>query len=355
MYSVSDGNLTSMRSMGAQFKQEKDGFPPEQRPIVQYINSGVIYLDKPSNSSAGEINTWIKNILRVEKTHHKGFLESNASGCLLVGIGNATRLLKSMSKSDNEYVAIFHFYGKINIRDLTNSCESLVGQIFQRPPTISLGNRDLRIRTIHTLDVLEFDEKKNLALLKICCEEYTRIHLLCYHIGLMLGIGGKMEEVRRVKYGNFNEYEKLVTMYDIIDAYWMYTTLKDERYLRKVILPLETLLVSHRRIIVKDSAVAALCFGAKLIKSGIMYVDNDIEKGDDIVYVTSKGEAIALAIAKYSTVGIVEGSKFFIAKTTRVIMEKEHYRRQWTEMRKRRQVKESAKETARKRFRCDKE
>ncbi|VDL41989.1 unnamed protein product [Hymenolepis diminuta] len=339
--------------MGAHFNREKEGFSPEQRPIVQYINFGIIYLDKPSGPSAGQINTWIKDILHVQKTRHKRFFESNTSGCLLVGIGNATRLLKSISKSDNEYVAVLHFYGKINIRDLTNSCESLSGQIFQRPPFICRGNRDLRIRTIRTLNVLEFDDKQNLALLKISCEEYTRIHLLCNQIGLMLGVGGKMEELRRVKYGNFNEYEKLVTMYDIIDAYWMYITLKDERYLRKIILPLETLLVSHRRIIVKDSAVAALCFGAALVNSDIIYLDNDIEQGDDIVFVTSKGEAIALAVAKYSTARIVGGSTCFIAETKRVIMEKEHYRRQWTEIRKRRQAEEGTNEIAIKRFRCD--
>lgn len=45
-------------------------------------------------------------------------------------------------------------------------------------------------------------------------------------------------------------------MHDLLDAQWMYDHLNDESYLRRVIRPLEALLVGHKRIIVKDSAVS---------------------------------------------------------------------------------------------------
>lgn len=44
-------------------------------------------------------------------------------------------------------------------------------------------------------------------------------------------------------------------MHDVIDATYAYLHNKDETYLRRVIKPLEALLVSHKRIIIKDSAV----------------------------------------------------------------------------------------------------
>ena len=47
----------------------------------------------------------------------------------------------------------------------------------------------------------------------------------------------------------------MVTMHDVIDATYAYMHNKDESYLRRVIKPLEALLVSHKRIIIKDSAV----------------------------------------------------------------------------------------------------
>lgn len=51
----------------------------------------------------------------------------------------------------------------------------------------------------------------------------------------------------------------LVTMHDVLDAQWLYENHSDESYLRRVIHPLETLLINHKRIIMKDSAVSSIC------------------------------------------------------------------------------------------------
>jgi len=47
----------------------------------------------------------------------------------------------------------------------------------------------------------------------------------------------------------------MVTMHDVLDAQYVYEHHKDEEYLRRIIRPLEALLVNHKRIVVKDSAV----------------------------------------------------------------------------------------------------
>lgn len=52
-----------------------------------------------------------------------------------------------------------------------------------------------------------------------------------------------------------SEEDGMVTMQDILDAQWLYENHGDESYLRRVIRPLESLLVNHKRIIIKDSAV----------------------------------------------------------------------------------------------------
>lgn len=48
----------------------------------------------------------------------------------------------------------------------------------------------------------------------------------------------------------------MVTMHDVLDAQWQLDHNKDESYLRRVIFPLEKLLVSHKRLVMKDSAVS---------------------------------------------------------------------------------------------------
>lgn len=50
-----------------------------------------------------------------------------------------------------------------------------------------------------------------------------------------------------------------MTMHDVLDAQWQYDHNKDETYLRRVIYPLEKLLISHKRLVMKDSAVRS-CF-----------------------------------------------------------------------------------------------
>lgn len=50
----------------------------------------------------------------------------------------------------------------------------------------------------------------------------------------------------------------MVTMHDVLDAQWQFDHNKDESYLRRVIFPLEKLLVSHKRLVMKDSAVSRL-------------------------------------------------------------------------------------------------
>lgn len=62
----------------------------------------------------------------------------------------------------------------------------------------------------------------------------------------------------------------MVTLHDVLDAQWMQDNTRDESYLRRVIAPLETLLTTYKRIVVKDSAVNAVCYGAKLMIPGLL-------------------------------------------------------------------------------------
>lgn len=79
-----------------------------------------------------------------------------------------------------------------------------------------------------------------------------------------------MQELRRVRSGAMSEADDLVTLHDVLDAQWMRDNQSDEKYLRKIIKPLETLLVGYKRIVVKDSTVNAICYGAKLMLPGLL-------------------------------------------------------------------------------------
>lgn len=118
-------------------------------------------------------------------------------------------------------------------------------------------------------------------------------------------------------------------MHDILDAQWLYDNHKDETYLRRAIRPLEALLTNHKRIIMKDSAVNAVCYGAKIMLPGILRYDDAIEMGQEIVVCTTKGEAICLAIAQMTTATMASCDHGIVAKIKRVIMERDTYPRKW--------------------------
>ena len=112
----------------------------------------------------------------------------------------------------------------------------------------------------------------------------------------------------------------MVTMHDVLDAQWMLDSNRDgesvapdshnltdrisvslvsaflraESYMRRVIKPLEALLTSHKRIVLKDSAVNAVCYGAKVLLPGVLRFDHGIEPNMEVVAMTTKGEAVAL-------------------------------------------------------------
>lgn len=104
---------------------------------------------------------------------------------------------------------------------------------------------------------------------------------------------------------------------------------RDETYLRKAIQPLETLLVGYKRLVVKDSAVNAITYGAKLMLPGLLRYESNIETHEECVLITTKGEAIAIGIAMMSAVEMTTCDHGVVAKVKRCIMERDLYPRRW--------------------------
>lgn len=105
--------------------------------------------------------------------------------------------------------------------------QRLVGALFQRPPLISAVKRQLRVRTIYENRLLEYDGKKHLgkipviyfvigdfflliAVFWVSCEAGTYIRTLCVHLGLLLGVGAHMAELRRVRSGIQSENVRII-------------------------------------------------------------------------------------------------------------------------------------------------
>lgn len=234
-------NFEQLNVRSAHFTPIPAGNSPLKRPLPSFLRYGFINLDKPSNPSSHEVVAWIRRILRVDKTGHSGTLDPKVTGCLIVCINRATRLVKSQQSAGKEYVAIVRLHDAVagGEAQLARAIQTLTGALFQRPPLISAVKRQLRVRTIYKSKLIEFDDARHLGVFWVSCEAGTYIRTLCVHLGILLGAGGHMQELRRVRSGAMTEHDGLVTMHDILDAQWMLDNRKDEGYLRRVVRPLE--------------------------------------------------------------------------------------------------------------------
>lgn len=306
------------------------GSSPLSRPLDLYMLYGIINLDKPVNPSSHEVVSWIKRIMKCEKTGHSGTLDPKVSGCLLVCLNRATRLVKAQQSAGKEYVAIVRFHSDVgSAARVQQGLDMLTGACFQRPPVISAVKRQLRIRTIYEVKLCEYSAKRQMAAFWLSCEAGTYVRTMCVHLGLMLGVGAHMQELRRVRSGVLDENRFMSTMHDVLDAQFMYDTLRDEKYLRRTVMPLELILTNYPRIVVKDSAVNAICYGAQLMIPGVLRFEKNIEVGAEIVMMTTKGEAIATGIAQMTTAVIASVDHGCVAVIKRVIMERDTYNVRW--------------------------
>jgi len=303
------------------------GIPPEKRSLKMHMSLGAINLDKTSGPTSHEIAAWVKRILEVEKAGHSGTLDPKVSGILPVLLGDATRIMDTLLLAGKEYICLMRVHKPQPKKRLFDVCKEFMGPIFQKPPLKSSVVKELRIRTIYYLDVLEIEEQR--VLMRVGCQAGTYIRKLCFDIGLALGTGANMEELRRTRAGPFREDETLVTLHQLKDAYMTWKETGDETGLRRVILPVEAALRHLPRLVIADNAVDAICHGAPLALPGLLRLETDISKGDIVALFTLKGEAVGIGRANMNSRELLDGKTGIAVLTERVIMEPGTYPKAW--------------------------
>ena len=140
----------------------------------------------------------------------------------------------------------------------------------------------------------------------------------CHDIGQSLGCGAHMQELRRTKAGTFNE-STLFTLQDLSDAFWYYKNEGNEKFIRKIIQPVETALFMPK-IWISDSAVEPLCHGTNLMMPGIIKFNSGINKNDTAAILTLKDELVCLGKALMSSEEINRAKKGIAVNVNKVFM-----------------------------------
>ncbi len=306
--------------------ESKHGFRPEERPLVERIRLGVAIVDKPQGPTSHQVSAWMRDMFGVEKAGHSGTLDPRVTGVLPVALSNATRALDAVLAGDKEYVGVMQLHQDLDERRVRSMVSRFVGDIYQVPPVRSAVKREQRTRHVSEFEVVEVSGRN--VLFRVRCESGTYVRTLCVDVGDALGVGANMVDLRRTRTATMTEAEAhpLNAFRDAI-AYWKEE--KDEAPLRDLVQPMERLLAHLPRIVVKDTAVDALCHGANLAVPGVAKLSPHIRRGALVALLTGKDEAVALSKALMTSDEIVVAKSGVAADTARVLMEPKTYPKLW--------------------------
>ncbi len=302
------------------------GYPPSARPVPTMLEYGLVPLDKPRGPTSHEIVAWTKRLLDIQRAGHSGTLDPPVSGLLPIGLGRATRALSLLLLFPKEYRGVMRLHSPVPRKHLDAIIAEFTGEIFQRPPQRSSVSRRTRSRTVYELEITE--AAGNLFLFRCLCQSGTYIRKLVYDIGEVLGVGATMVELRRTRVGPLSEAGGLVTLHQLNDAMYRLKN-GDEALLRSLVLPIEDTLGNIPRIVVRDSAVDAICHGARLGIPGILSLSDGVKKDDTVVLMSSKLELVAIGKALLSSDEIRSHQKGLASTTERVIMTQGTYPKLW--------------------------
>ncbi|HNR25158.1 MAG TPA: RNA-guided pseudouridylation complex pseudouridine synthase subunit Cbf5 [Methanobacteriaceae archaeon] len=301
------------------------GCHPKKRPMEEHLHKSIINLDKPMGPTSHQVDSWVKKILRAEKTGHGGTLDPRVTGVLPVGVDDATRAIQLLLSAPKEYVCLMRLHHPVAQARVCQVLEEFTGKIFQTPPLRSAVKRELRVRSIYYVHILEMDEQD--VLFRIGCEAGTYIRKYCHDVGEALGVGAHMAELRRTRVGSFQE-DTLHTLQDLTDAYVAWQE-GDETLLRECLLPMEAAASHLPLMVVRDSAVDALCHGADLAAGGILALSPDLKSGDMVRVETLKGELVAAGLTLQPSREIQQLSQGIMVDIKKVFMEPGTYPRMW--------------------------
>ncbi len=337
LFFIMNKNLSNhLLLKSTQFSCDELGTVPIERSIDELLEKGFVNIDKDCGPTSHTVADNVKKVLGVSKTGHSGTLDPKVTGVLVMGLGRATRLMEYMLKSDKVYVCLMYVHQKVSRDKIEQALKKFTGEIMQMPPIVSAVKRQLRPRTIYSIDLLDYADEGQNILFKVSCQHGTYIRKLCSDLGEHLGVGAQMAELRRTKAGPFVEEDFSLGVDKLRNLFELYLKHDDgskdldnmsrfEQELRKYVRPMEDLLCEFKKIYVHDSSIDSLSHGYDLAVPGVSKLSSDIEKDEVVAIMSSKGELIAMGTAIMTSGEIMDAKEGMCATIDKVFMDVGYY------------------------------
>ena len=204
------------------------------------MSDGFLVVDKAPGMTSHDVVAVARKALGTRKVGHAGTLDPMATGVLVLGFGNGTRLLQYITDGDKSYTATV-VLGAATITDdregeiisevdasqvtddqIKSGLAKMVGEIQQRPSSVSAVKVDgeraydrvragevfelaARTITISSIDILEIRRVK-LRIevdIDVTCSAGTFIRAIARDLGSDLKVGGHLSALRRTRVAGF--------------------------------------------------------------------------------------------------------------------------------------------------------
>lgn len=198
---------------------------------------GLVLVDKEPGWTSHDVVAKSRGRLGTRKVGHAGTLDPPATGLLLVGVGNMTRLLRFLTALPKTYVGevvlgtetttlddtgettATHDMSSVSTEQVRREAARLTGDIMQVPPMVSAVKidgkrlhelaregkeveRQARAVTIHAFSVGE-PTGPGVYPVEVTCSSGTYIRTLAADLGTALGGGAHLRNLRRTAAGSF--------------------------------------------------------------------------------------------------------------------------------------------------------
>jgi tRNA pseudouridine55 synthase len=212
------------------------------------MQHGFLVVDKQPGMTSHDVVSVARRSLETRKVGHAGTLDPMATGILVLGFNNGTRLLQYITEGDKDYLATI-VLGSATVTDdsqgevvtstdashisdeqIKDEIAKMRGTILQRPSSVSAikidGERAYnRVRsgedvvlparevTISSLEILQI-RRMGSAIevdIHVTCSAGTFIRAIARDCGAALGVGGHLNSLRRTRIAGFG-LERAITL-----------------------------------------------------------------------------------------------------------------------------------------------
>lgn len=296
-------------------REKKKQFRRDKRDV-----HGWVVLDKPVGMTSTHAVSIIKRLFSAKRVGHAGTLDPLASGCLPIGLGEATKTVPFVMDGRKLYRFTIRWGEERDTDDtegrtIANSDQrptpeairallpAYIGTIQQVPPkysaikiegeraydlardgeTVELAARPVQIDRLELVEVPDADH----AVLEAECGKGTYVRSLARDLGRVLGCYGHVSQLRRLSVGPFAE--KTMILVEDLEAL-CHRAASGEGSLADALMPVETALDDIPALAISRSDAARLTRGQAVLLRG-----RDAPNFRGTVYVTVSGQLLALA------------------------------------------------------------